>query len=125
MKTIFAVVIGLIASATCQAQYGRPPKALPPVHAVSTRPGQFPNYSPNNSSFDNNSMQTNRPSTPNAGSFGGNGDYIDPTKNPSTPTMYNNNTIQLPAPTPVNGNGADNTNRGGVDYYPNPALDRR
>lgn len=104
------------------AQIAKQPLPVPPSRPVYNA-GQLPN-SQDNSSFNNNSMQTNKPANPNAGPYTGNGGYNDPTKNQPAPTLYNNNMNQLPAPTPVNSNGSDNLNNNGANNT-NSSINKR
>jgi hypothetical protein len=111
MKKIWLVICVAFATENALAQIGMPPEPLPPAQHVYTPLYHVPDYSQNNSSYTNNSMQNNKPANPNAGAYTGNGDYVDPTRNATPPPVYYNNGGQLPTPPPANNpNVPDNTN---------------
>lgn len=94
-----------VMSTAAHAQISRDAQ-IQPATAPVYNPFQLPNYYQNNSSYINNSMQNNRPPVPNAYSFPGNGNYVDPSRNPGS------NTAPLPGAAPLNtpnNNNAVNT----------------
>jgi hypothetical protein len=90
----------------------------PVINSCSTpvcNPYQFPNYSQNNASYINNSMQNNKPVDVHAGPYTGNADYVDPSRNYATPRIYDNpvNTNSynpVPIPVPPANNAIPNQN---------------
>ena len=106
MKRIILIcgLLLIVAGANAQSVDAQIHPATQPVN----NPNQLPNYYQNNSSFSNNSMQTNKPALPNANSFPGNGNYVDPTRLPAG-TYIGSSSNQLPGQGPVN-----STNSNGV-----------
>ena len=105
MKRTLMLLAIVEMSYTAHAQISKDAQ-IKPATAPVYNPFQLPNYYQNNSSYSNNSMQNNRPVLPNAYSFPGNGNYVDPSRNPGS------NTTPLPGTAPLNtpnNNNAVNT----------------
>lgn len=126
MKTILLMLTSILllnVSSTAQingykAGSGNTQQYEHPLNANGQVP-QAPNYYQNNSNFNNNSTQTNKPST-DPTKFPGNGNYVDPTRHDMNGTLNNGVNTNNVNPNGTLNNGTPGQIQNGVINTGNP-----